>query len=58
VRGNSAVGSRYQATTGEDLVRAAMNCRMYKLAIALELLAVMRCVYKWSINPITNPNPV
>jgi ribosomal protein L37AE/L43A len=62
VRGTSAVGSRYQATTGEhtasceELVRAVANCRVCELAIALQLLVVM--VWKCSVNPITNPNPV
>jgi hypothetical protein len=28
------------------------------LAIALQLLVVMSCVYKWAINRIINPNPV
>jgi hypothetical protein len=41
VRGTSAVGSRYQITTGEDtadwkvLVRAVVNCRVCELATAL-----------------------
>jgi hypothetical protein len=41
IRGTSAVGSLYQATTGEDtedledLVRVVMNCRVCELAIAL-----------------------
>jgi hypothetical protein len=40
-RGKSVVGSRYQATTGEDnahtedLVHAVVNCRVLELAIAL-----------------------
>jgi hypothetical protein len=53
------VGSRHQ-TTGEHtadcegLVRAVVNCRVRKLATALQLLVVTIC--KCSINPITNPN--
>jgi hypothetical protein len=62
VRRTSAVESRYQTTTGEDtadwedLVRAVVNCRVCESAIALQLLVVT--IYKWSTNPITNPNPV
>jgi hypothetical protein len=39
-------------------VHAVVNCRVCicELEIALELLVVK--FYKWSINPITNPNPV
>jgi hypothetical protein len=62
VRGTSAIGSRYQTMTGEhtadweDLVRAAVYCRVCELAIALSLLVVTIC--KCSVNPITNPNPL
>jgi hypothetical protein len=41
VKGTSAIGSRYQATTGkntahwEDVVRAVVICRVCELAIAL-----------------------
>jgi hypothetical protein len=41
IRGTSAVGSPYQATTGEDtaeweaLVRAVVNCRLCEIAITL-----------------------
>jgi hypothetical protein len=61
VRGTSAFGSHYQATTDEDtdwkgLVRAVVNCRVCELTIVLQLLVVTIC--KWSINPVTNPNPV
>jgi hypothetical protein len=65
VRRASAVGSRYQATTGgedkgdrEDLVRTVVNCRVCELVIPLQLFVVTRCVYKGAINPITNSNPV
>jgi hypothetical protein len=53
--------SRYQTRTGEDtadwedLVRAAVNCWVCELAIALfAVVSIFNC----SINPITNPNPV
>jgi hypothetical protein len=61
-RGKSAVGNRFQATTGEntadweDLVRTVVNCWVCKLATAVKLLIVAIC--KLSLNPITNPNPV
>jgi hypothetical protein len=61
--GTSAFGSRYQATTGEDtaeqteeLVCAVVNYRVCELAIALQFFVVT--IWKYSINPITNPNPV
>jgi hypothetical protein len=56
------VGSDYQTTTGEDiadwenLVRAVVNCRMYALAIALQLHVVTIC--KCSVNPFTRPSHV
>jgi hypothetical protein len=55
-------GIRHQATTGEDtddwedLVNVVSNFWVCELAIALWLLIVTIC--KWSINQITNPNPV
>jgi hypothetical protein len=54
---------RYQETTSEDIedfMSAAVTViyRVCKPVRLLELLVVMSCVYKWSINPITNPNPV
>jgi hypothetical protein len=39
-------------------VPAVVNCRMCELAIALQLLVVTGCVYKCSINPVTNPDSV
>jgi hypothetical protein len=42
--------------TDQDLVPAAVNCRMCELAITLELLIVKIC--NCSINQITNPNSV
>jgi hypothetical protein len=64
VRGTSAVGSRYRATAGEDrrmkrlFARALLNCRVCESVIVLQLLVVTSCVYKCSINPITNQYPV
>jgi hypothetical protein len=61
VRRRYVAGSRYQATTGEDmadwkdLIRAVVNCVVCEIAIALYLLVV--ATGKWLINPITNPNP-
>jgi hypothetical protein len=40
----------------EDIVRALVNCRVGGLAIALSLPVITS--YKWSINPVTNPNPM
>jgi hypothetical protein len=62
VRGTSAVESRYQATTGKDtadrgdVVSGVVNCKVYELAKALQLLIVT--FFKLSINPITNSNTV
>jgi hypothetical protein len=56
------VGIRHQATTGEDtedwedLVCAVVKCRVCELMIVLLLLVVTIC--KYSVNPITYPNPV
>jgi hypothetical protein len=47
---------RLLKTDWKDLMRAVINCWVFELAIALWLLAVTIC--KWSINPVTNPNPV
>jgi hypothetical protein len=55
----SAVRNRYRTTTVEDrLRRLSVNCKVCELAIALQLFVVTSCVYKCSINQITNPNPV
>jgi hypothetical protein len=43
---------------GEDLVLAAVICEVWRLAVALLLLVLPSRVYKWSIYPISNPNPV
>jgi hypothetical protein len=63
IRGTSAVGSSYQTTIGEDtadwdLMRALVNYRVCAFAIALYSLLLLITMYKFSINPITNPNPV
>jgi hypothetical protein len=42
----------------EKTERVLMTCRVWRLAVALYLLVVQSRVYKWSINPFTNPNPV
>jgi hypothetical protein len=50
-------GSREMSTVDvEELVRAAVSCRICELAIALQLFVVTNS--KCSINPITNPNSV
>jgi hypothetical protein len=62
IRGRSTIGSCYQATTDEDkadwedLVSAVVNCSVCELVTVLHLLVVTIC--KWSVNPITNPNPI
>jgi hypothetical protein len=40
----------------DGLARAVVICKMWKLAIVLQLLIVTIC--KLSINPISNPNPI
>jgi hypothetical protein len=42
---------------GKDLAGALVNCELWRLAVALQLLVLTSCVYKWSVNPFTNPNP-
>jgi hypothetical protein len=42
---------------GKDLAYAVVICKVWRLAMALTLLVVPSCVYKWSINPISNPKP-
>jgi hypothetical protein len=42
---------------GEDLVFAAVVCTVWRLTTAQYLLVIQGRVVKWSINPITNPNP-
>jgi hypothetical protein len=43
---------------GKGLASAVMICELLISAVALQLLLVPSGVYKWSINPFTNPNPV
>jgi hypothetical protein len=43
---------------GEDLVLAAVVCKIWRLPMEILLLVVPSGVCKWSINPFTNPNPV
>jgi hypothetical protein len=56
------VGSRYQATIGEDatgwegLLHAVVNCREREIAKTLLLRVVMTC--KSPISSVTNPNTV
>jgi hypothetical protein len=42
----------------EDLACALVICEVCRSAVALLVLVVPSCVYKWSINPFTNPNTV
>jgi hypothetical protein len=43
---------------GKGLAGAVVIFKVCRLAMALKLLVIPSCVYKWSINPFTNPNPV
>jgi hypothetical protein len=43
---------------GKYLACALVICKVWRLAIALYLSLVMIRVLKWSINQVTNPNPV
>jgi accessory gene regulator protein AgrB len=40
---------------GKYLAGAVVICEAWRLVMALQLLVVSSCVYKWSINPISNP---
>jgi hypothetical protein len=40
----------------ENLVCAVGNCRVFEIAIVLQVLVVMSC--KCPINPLTNTNPI
>jgi hypothetical protein len=42
---------------GKCLAGYVVNCNVWRLAMALQLLVVPNSVYKGSINPISNPNP-
>jgi hypothetical protein len=35
-----------------------VNFKVHELVRLLYLLIIASCVYKYSVNPITNPNPV
>jgi hypothetical protein len=39
---------------GKYLACALVNCKVWKLAMALKLSVITSCVLKWSINPISN----
>jgi hypothetical protein len=41
----------------EGLAGAVVICKVWRLAIMLQLLIVLSGVYKWSINPFTDPHP-
>jgi hypothetical protein len=42
---------------GKDFAGAVVICEVWRLAMALQLFVVPSRVYKWSINPISNPKP-
>jgi hypothetical protein len=57
----SIVRSRCQGTAGEgteDLAGAVVICKLERLAVALLLFVLTSRVYKWSINPFSNPSLV
>jgi hypothetical protein len=43
---------------GKSLASAVVICELWRLAVALQLLVVPSRVYKWLIDPFTNPNPI
>jgi hypothetical protein len=43
---------------GEGLVFAAVIYKVCRIAVVLQLLVITSRVYKWSVNPFNNPNPV
>jgi hypothetical protein len=43
---------------GKGLAGAVVMCELWRLAVAQQLFVVPNRVYKWSINPFTNPKPV
>jgi hypothetical protein len=43
---------------GKGMEGALVICELWKLAVALLLLVLSSRVYKSSINPFINPNPV
>jgi hypothetical protein len=42
----------------KGLAGAVVICELWRLAVAVQLLVLRSRVYKWSINRVTNPNPV
>jgi hypothetical protein len=44
--------------SAKGLACAVVSFTVWRLAVALQLLVLTSPVYKWSINPFTNPNPV
>jgi hypothetical protein len=43
---------------GKGLAGSDVICELWRSGVALELLLVPSRLYKWSLNPFTNPNPV
>jgi hypothetical protein len=39
-------------------VGAVTICELWRSVMVLQLLVLMNCVYKWSTNPVTNPNTI
>jgi hypothetical protein len=50
--------SRIRLMKTEKTYRVLVICKVWRSAIVLQLLLVSSGVYKWSINPFSNPNPV
>jgi hypothetical protein len=42
---------------GKDLVCTVVICKVWKLAMVLQLSVVASCVLKWSLDSISNPKP-
>jgi hypothetical protein len=42
---------------GKHLECALVICKMWRSAMMLQLIVIMSCVLKWSINPISDPKP-
>jgi hypothetical protein len=53
-RGTSAVGSRYQPTASRDCNRLRTLVCVWQWPVKCSHES---CVYKWSINPISNRKP-
>jgi hypothetical protein len=43
---------------GEGFTGALVICKVCRSDIALQVLVVPSCVYNWSTNSFSNPNPV